>query len=108
PSAWPKLVEVLAERLRRTDELVAEIAMEQLPVRLARTMLRVTSCGPGRQSSNASIHFSQRELASMVGGRRETVNKCLRIWQRSGLVEVTGRLIVIKNRAGLEDIADQP
>jgi CRP-like cAMP-binding protein len=106
PSAWPKLVEVVAERLRRTDELVAEIALEQLPVRLARTMLRVTSCEPGKPAPNPNIHYSQRELASMVGGRRESVNKCLRTWQRDGLVEVTGRSIVIKNRAALEEIAE--
>jgi len=108
PSGWLKLVEVLTERLRRTDELVAEIAMEQLPVRLARTMLRVTSWEPGERTPNTNIHFSQRELASMVGGRRETVNKCLRVWQREGLVHVSGRSIVIKDRAGLEEIADQP
>jgi CRP-like cAMP-binding protein len=107
PSAWPKLVEVLAERLRRTDELVAEIAMEHLPVRLARTMLRVMHRESESDRSNPNVRFSQSELASMVGGRRESVNKCLRVWQRDGLVQVTGRSIVIKNRAGLEDVADQ-
>jgi CRP-like cAMP-binding protein len=35
PSAWLKLVVVLCERLRRTDQIFAEVALLQLPSRLA-------------------------------------------------------------------------
>lgn len=41
PSAWPKIVGVLCQRLRHTDQAFAEVALLQLPVRLARAMLRV-------------------------------------------------------------------
>jgi CRP/FNR family transcriptional regulator, cyclic AMP receptor protein len=106
PAAWPKLLEVLSDRLRRTDELLAEIAMNQLPVRLAKAMLRVTGETP-MAKSETNITLSQRELANMVGGTRESVNKCIRVWQRDGIVQVTGGMIVIKKRPALEAIAEQ-
>jgi CRP/FNR family transcriptional regulator, cyclic AMP receptor protein len=106
PGTWPKLLEVLSDRLRRTDELLAEIAMNQLPVRLAKAMLRVTGESPTAKTKT-NITLSQRELANMVGGTRESVNKCIRVWQRDGIVHVTGGVIVIKKRTALESVAEQ-
>ena len=107
PSAWPKLVAVLCQRLRRTNEGFAEVALLELPVRLARTMLRVSDSQTNPAGAITSeIRFSQRELASMVGSRRETVNKCLRTWQRSGIVKISEGSIIITNRPALEHLAE--
>ncbi len=107
PSAWPKLVEVLCQRLRRTDQVFAEVALLQLPVRLAKTMLRILN---GQINSAVAktpkIRFSQRELANMVGGTRESVNRCLRKWQRNGLVQISEGSIIITDRPALQNIAD--
>jgi len=51
------------------------------------------------------IRFSQRELANMMGGTRESVNRCLRNWQRNGIVQVTEGSITITNRSALENMA---
>ena len=107
PSAWPKLVEVLCQRLRRTDQAFAEVALLQLPVRLAKMMLRLlelmTKSAP---ATAAKIRFSQRELANMVGGTRESVNRCLRNWQRRGIVQISEGSIVVTDQVALEDIAE--
>jgi CRP/FNR family transcriptional regulator, cyclic AMP receptor protein len=42
----------------------------------------------------------------MLGGSRESVNKCLRNWQRTGLVRISEGSIVITDRRALENIAD--
>jgi CRP/FNR family transcriptional regulator, cyclic AMP receptor protein len=109
PGAWPKLVQVLCHRLRHTDQVFAEVALLQLPVRLAKTMLRLLDL-PSSTSTAANtptIRFSQRELASMVGGTRESVNRCLRNWQQAGIVRVTEEgLIIITNRSVLESMAE--
>jgi hypothetical protein len=42
----------------------------------------------------------------MVGGTRESVNKCLRNWQRAGLVRISEGSIIISDRRALENIAD--
>ena len=70
-------------------------------------MLRASNwerdCAPGEPSK---IQLSQRELANMVGGTRESVNKCLRNWQRAGLVRISEGSIIISDRRALENIAD--
>jgi CRP/FNR family transcriptional regulator, cyclic AMP receptor protein len=70
PSAWPKLVKVLCQRLRQTDQVFAEVALLQLPARLAKSMLRLLdSHVTSAPAKTPTIRFSQRELANMVGGR---------------------------------------
>ena len=85
--------------------MFAEVALLQLPLRLAKTMLRVTQAQAASQSSK--IQLSQRQLASMVGGTRESVNRCLRKWQGSGIIRISEGDIVITDRAALEDIAEE-
>ena len=104
PSLWPKLVKVLAQRLRRTDQAFAEVALLQLPVRLAKAILRMSNQATNSPEAKNKIQFSQRELASMVGGTRESVNKCLRNWQREGLIKISGGSIIISDRGAFERI----
>jgi CRP/FNR family transcriptional regulator, cyclic AMP receptor protein len=107
PSAWPSLVKVLCQRLRHTNQVFAEVALLELPVRLAKTMLRVLNWEADSAAAEpAKIRFSQRELANMLGGSRESVNKCLRNWQRTGVVRISGGSIIISDRRALENIAD--
>jgi CRP/FNR family cyclic AMP-dependent transcriptional regulator len=109
PGAWLRLVEVLCERMRSTDLHIAEVALLQLPIRLAKALLRMSSLepvpSPGRK--NATIQLSQRELGNLVGAARESVNKCLREWQRAGIVRIESSLITIADRATLEELAEQ-
>src|SRR5262245_37425533 len=108
PTAWPKLVEVLCQRLRRTDQIFAEVAMLPLPARLAKTMLRLLrDRGDSAGADALKIQFSQRDLGNMVGGTRESVNRCLREWQRAGLVHVSEGSIVVANMSALERMADE-
>ena len=106
PNAWPRLVEVLCDRLRSTDQHIAEVALLQLPVRLAKALLRMADEANAAKGS-AIVQMSQRELGNIVGAARESVNKCLREWQRSGLVRIEGTSITISDRATLKDVAEQ-
>ena len=107
PSAWPKLVDVLCQRLRRTNVVFAEVALLQLPVRLAKAMLRLLDLQTGSAPPQpAMIRFSQRELANMVGGTRESVNRCLRSWHRDGIVQIAEGSIIVVNRPALENMSE--
>ncbi len=107
PAAWLKLVIVLCERLRRADQLLSEVALLQLPVRLAKAMLRLTASEESiSQARTPIIQFSQRELANMVGGTRESVNKCLAAWQRENIVQISAKTILISDRSALEHISE--
>jgi CRP-like cAMP-binding protein len=106
PDAWPRLVEVLCRRLRATDLHMAEVAMQPLPVRLAKVLLRIAHSETlGRPADRVQV--SQRDLGNIVGAARESVNKCLSEWQRSGWVRIEGMSITISDRAMLEQMAEQ-
>ncbi len=104
PNAWANIVRVLCDRLRKTDEHIVEVALLDLPVRLAKVLLRIAGDTKGAADE---IRLSQTELGNMVGAARETVNKCLRQWQRSRILAVKGGLITITNRAALRDLSEQ-
>ena len=103
PNAWPKLVEVLCDRLRRTDQHLAEMALLEIPLRLAKTLLRLLVEGG---AGGPKIALSQRELGNIVGASRESVNKCLNEWQRRGIVTIEDNFITIANSKVLEEMAD--
>jgi len=83
PAAFLRIVDMLCTRLRRTDQHIAELALLPVPVRLAKALLRVaaTCDGPVNRWAALPIQLSQRELGTMVGATRESVNKYLRAWQ---------------------------
>jgi CRP/FNR family cyclic AMP-dependent transcriptional regulator len=109
PRAWIELVEVLCERLRRADELLAEIALLQVPTCLAKAVLRVAKPIPNsdvHQNTSMQVQLTQRELANLVGATRESVNKCLRGWQRAGIVRVEEGWIKIQDELSLTRLAE--
>jgi CRP/FNR family transcriptional regulator, cyclic AMP receptor protein len=107
PSVWPKLVRVLVQRLRQTDQAFSEVALLQLPVRLAKTILRILDTEASSAIGKTfKIRFSQRELANMVGSTRESVNKCIRDWQKHDrIVRISKGSIIISDRRAFERIA---
>jgi len=103
PSAWVRVVEILCARLRNTDQHIAEITLLDVPARVASTLLRLIEGEP----ASRQVKISQSALGQLVGTTRESVNKCLAEWQRSGIVRVqSGSLITVANRTALERFAD--
>jgi CRP/FNR family transcriptional regulator, cyclic AMP receptor protein len=107
PEIWPKLVEVLCSRLRNADQHIAELALLQVPTRLAKALLRLASveCGTINGHQLLQVHLSQRELGNICGAGRESINKCLSLWQRRGIVQMEEGLIMLANRTALEELA---
>ena len=106
PTAWLGLVEVLCSRLRRTDQHLVELALLGLPVRLAKTLLRVVDAARAQVANRTDLRLSQYELANIVGAARESVNKCLHEWQRAGIIRIGKRVITIVDRAALEALTE--
>ncbi len=107
PTGWSRLVDLLCARLRHSDRQIAEMAFLQLPVRLAKALLRMADMAAGFAGARAGarIRLTQRELGNIVGMTRESVNKCLRDWQRRGIIRIEDNAIVIVKRAQLESVA---
>ena len=108
PKACLRLIEVFCQRMRLTDERIAEVAMLQLPARLAKALLRIIDEKPDSRSRGPLpiIRLSQRELGNLIGATRERVNKCLREWQSRGIVRIEDGQITVLNQSRLEEVAD--
>jgi CRP-like cAMP-binding protein len=102
PAACLKLMEMLCARVRHSDARMADIAFLNLPVRLAKILLSYQPAGRGA----TKLSLSQSELAEMTGGTREKVNRCLRAWQRQGILELKNRWTIILKPDALRKLLD--
>ena len=96
------VLKLLCARLRRADERMADLAFFDLPERLAKVVLARAMRGPNGQYR---VSDAQGVLAEMVGGSRETVNRCLHRWEREGLVALHEGRIYLLDREAISDLA---
>ncbi len=105
PEACLKLLELLCTRLRKSDEQMAELAFLELPARLAKVLLE--RAGPPAAGKVQKIALSQSELASMINATRENVNRCIRDWERQGIVARERGWISIQQRDALSALTER-
>ena len=102
PAACMKMMEILCARIRRSDERMSNIAFFNLPIRLAKTLLNYQP----EARVGMKVSLSQSELAEMAGGTREKVNRCLRDWQRQGIIELKNRWTIIRKPEALRALIE--
>lgn len=102
-----KLLNLLCTRLRKSDQRMSGIAFFELSSRLAKVLLD-RSANAARPRAQSKLSLSQTELAGMINATRENVNRCLRNWQRQGIVDVSERWITVRQRDMLKTIVDRP
>jgi CRP-like cAMP-binding protein len=88
--------------MRLLSGLFADASLQDMSARVASRILSVArSFGrPGDDGIELSIALSQTELAAMVGGARQTVNKVIMQFRRDGLLSIrNGRLVIHSTRA---------
>ena len=95
-----RLLVVLCDRLRRTSASLEEIALFELPVRLARLLLKLAADYgrpvPDGGGTRIDMKLSQRDLSTLVASSRESVNKLLRVWREDGAIDLIDGHIVLK------------
>ena len=110
----PDVVEAMLRRLtgivRRTTQDLAALAFLDLEGRVARRILalsRVPEPASADGSPVRSRRITQTEIAQMVSGTRQAVNRALRSLERRGYIELTDGSIRIRDQKGLQRRADQ-
>jgi CRP/FNR family transcriptional regulator, cyclic AMP receptor protein len=102
PEIFIDFLIVLCERLRHTNEQVEDLAFLELEARLAKALLRLEDENArGARDKAAGLKISQRALGEIVGSSRESVNKHLQDWKRSGIIAIERGSIVIRDREAL-------
>jgi CRP/FNR family transcriptional regulator, cyclic AMP receptor protein len=93
-----RLLSMLCDRLRRTSLALEELAMFDLPARMARLLIKLGADygRPGPKGLRIDLKLSQRDISTLVASSRESVNKQLRAWRETGVVDVESGYIVLR------------
>lgn len=97
PEIAEQLLRVLARRLRRTNNIVADLIFTDVPGRVAKSLLQLASRFGTSEGQHIRVthDLTQEELAQLVGASRETVNKALADFTHRGWVRLEGKTVVI-------------
>jgi CRP-like cAMP-binding protein len=97
PEVSLKLLNALARRLRRTNEALADLVFSDVPGRVAKALLDLsTRFGrPAEDGILVAHELTQEELAQLVGASRETVNKALADFATRGWLRLEARAVVL-------------
>jgi CRP/FNR family transcriptional regulator, cyclic AMP receptor protein len=73
--------------------------------KLARFLLDLSANqDPGKGDVRLTLTLTHEEIAQMIGSSRETVTRLFGDFKKKQLLQVKGSTLIIKNRAGLEDL----
>jgi CRP/FNR family cyclic AMP-dependent transcriptional regulator len=98
PDVSIALLKELSRRLRRADETIANLVLLDVNGRVASLLLRMAEEEGGDRITRRLTHHT---IAQMIGSSRETVSRTMRALVDRGVLDVSRRQIVLKDRRHL-------
>jgi CRP-like cAMP-binding protein len=97
PEVARGLLVQLAGRLRKANDVVADLVFSDVPGRVAKALLDLSSRFGKVADDGIHVHhdLTQEEIAQLVGASRETVNKALADFASRGWLRLEARSVVI-------------
>src|SRR5688500_5669884 len=97
PEVAQGLLGQLAARLRRANDVVADLVFSDVPGRVAKQLLELAQRFGDKRDDGMHVHhdLTQEELAQLVGASRETVNKALADFAARGWIRLEPRSVTI-------------
>ncbi|MDF9715766.1 Crp/Fnr family transcriptional regulator [Nocardioides sp. ChNu-153] len=97
PSVARGLLAQLAARLRKANDVVADLVFSDVPGRVAKALIDLADRFGRTADDGVHVHhdLTQEELAQLVGASRETVNKALADFTSRGWLRLEPRSVVI-------------
>jgi CRP/FNR family transcriptional regulator, cyclic AMP receptor protein len=97
PAVARGLLAQLGSRLRKANDVVADLVFSDVPGRVAKALLDLASRFGRTADDGVHVHhdLTQEELAQLVGASRETVNKALADFASRGWLRLEPRSVVI-------------
>ncbi len=97
PAVARGLLTQLAGRLRKANDVVADLVFSDVPGRVAKALIDLAERFGRTADDGTHVHhdLTQEELAQLVGASRETVNKALADFASRGWIRLEPRSVVI-------------
>ena len=104
PEVARGLLGQLAARLRRANDVVADLVFSDVPGRVAKQLLELANRFGDKREDGVHVHhdLTQEELAQLVGASRETVNKALADFAARGWIRLEPRSVTILDTERVE------
>jgi len=96
------MLKAMSRRLREADEKIGGLVLLDVNGRVAKLLLSMADENDGVQITRRVTHHT---IAQMVGSSRETVSRTMRDLADRGYIEVTRKVIAIRNRPALQAAA---
>ncbi len=97
PDIAEQLLRVIARRLRRTNNMLADLIFTDVPGRVAKALLQLAQRFGAHEAGMLRVthDLTQEEIAQLVGASRETVNKALADFAQRGWLRLEGKSVLI-------------
>jgi CRP-like cAMP-binding protein len=97
PEIAEQLLRVIARRLRRTNNMLADLIFTDVPGRVAKSLLQLAQRFGSNEAGMLRVthDLTQEEIAQLVGASRETVNKALADFAHRGWLRLEGKSVLI-------------
>jgi len=97
PEVALSLLKQISARLRRTNEVIGDLVFSDVPGRVAKALLDLSSRFGVESEDGVHVghDLTQEELAQLVGASRETVNKALADFAGRGWIRLEARAVVL-------------
>ena len=92
--------------LKEADDHMVNMAQKTVKERLAETLLYLLDTFGKNEDNTLKVQLSRDELASMIGTATESCIRLLSDFNKSGLIELSGKKIILKDISKLKKIAD--
>jgi CRP-like cAMP-binding protein len=110
PDVALKVIQTLARRLQAAEQEIEDLALRDVPARLASVLLRLAD-GYGEEHERGvrlSFRLTHQDLAHMIGSTRETVTMIMSRFRDGRLITVDRRTLIVLDRQGLAAVARLP
>lgn len=110
PALAIRLAEGMGEKLQEARERIADFAFLDIRGRVARLLLTFLE-RERRLAGRDDIHqvvpgLTHREMADLIGTRRESVTVAINTMERDALIRIEGPAIILADIAGLRRLAE--
>ena len=97
PTVARGLLAQIAGRLRKANDVNADLVFSDVPGRVAKALLDLADRFGRTADDGVHVHhdLTQEELAQLVGASRETVNKALADFVHRGWIQLQGKSVVV-------------
>lgn len=103
PGLGPAVLSLLLARQRETEDRIESLLFRNVEGRLVEFLLKAADRWgvPSPRGTLISAPITHLEIAQSIGSTRETVTLTLGALRREGLLDVTGRRLVVRDRQAL-------